>query len=33
VAQKLIKKGFDRVFALQGGWQAWLEADYPVEPV
>ncbi|NJD90898.1 MAG: hypothetical protein FIA91_05185 [Geobacter sp.] len=31
VAQKLIRKGFRKVYALAGGWQAWLQAGYPTE--
>jgi rhodanese-related sulfurtransferase len=31
VAGYFTQKGYTRVFALKGGWQAWLKADYPVE--
>jgi rhodanese-related sulfurtransferase len=31
VAQELMNKGYEKVFALLGGWNAWLEAGYPVE--
>ncbi|MBW2335712.1 MAG: hypothetical protein JRF47_02965 [Deltaproteobacteria bacterium] len=24
-------KGYTNVFALQGGWSAWMNAGYPVE--
>jgi len=23
--------GFERVFALKGGWDAWVQAGYPTE--
>jgi len=32
VAQILLGKGFRKVFALKGGWNAWEKAGYPVEP-
>jgi len=25
------KKGYNNVSAIRGGWQAWLNAEYPVE--
>jgi len=28
----MIKLGFIKVFALKGGWKAWLKAELPVEP-
>jgi 3-mercaptopyruvate sulfurtransferase SseA len=28
----LIDKGYKKVFALKGGWNAWLEQNGPVEP-
>jgi rhodanese-related sulfurtransferase len=31
VAQELKEIGFTRVFALKGGWDEWLRADYPTE--
>jgi rhodanese-related sulfurtransferase len=31
VAQKLIEKGYSKVYALQGGWDDWVKADYPTE--
>jgi rhodanese-related sulfurtransferase len=31
-ARQLIDKGYTRVYALEGGWQAWFRAKYPVEP-
>ena len=31
MAQKLIKKGYTKVFALRGGWNEWLAAEYPLE--
>jgi rhodanese-related sulfurtransferase len=32
VAQKLEKAGFAQVFVLKGGWDAWEQANYPIEP-
>jgi len=32
VAQKLKRSGFDNVQVLKGGWQAWIDAGYPVAP-
>jgi 3-mercaptopyruvate sulfurtransferase SseA len=26
-----MEAGYQRVFALKGGWKAWLESGYPVE--
>jgi len=31
VAQKLTQHGYERVFALRGGFGAWVAAEYPVE--
>jgi rhodanese-related sulfurtransferase len=31
LAQKLMERGYRSVWALQGGFQAWLNAGYPVE--
>jgi len=31
MAQELAKRGYERVFALKGGWAAWVKAGYPVE--
>jgi hypothetical protein len=31
VARQIISKGFPKVFVLKGGWNAWVEAGYPVE--
>jgi len=31
VAQELIDAGFQKVYALKGGWKAWEKASYPVE--
>ena len=28
----MIELGFTKVFALKGGWKAWLAAEYPTEP-
>jgi rhodanese-related sulfurtransferase len=27
----LIKKGFEKVYALKGGWHEWFRAEYPTE--
>jgi rhodanese-related sulfurtransferase len=32
VAQQLMEKGFDKVYALKGGWHEWENKKYPVEP-
>jgi rhodanese-related sulfurtransferase len=32
-AQLLLERGFDEVYALLGGWQAWLDRGYPTVPV
>jgi rhodanese-related sulfurtransferase len=32
VARKLIEKGFTKVYALKGGWNAWEKAGYPTDP-
>jgi rhodanese-related sulfurtransferase len=31
VAKQLRAGGFEDVYALTGGWKAWIEADYPTE--
>jgi len=31
VAQKLLRKGYKEVFALRGGWDEWVAAEYPLE--
>ncbi len=31
VARSFLLKGYKNVFALQGGWSAWMNAGYPVE--
>jgi rhodanese-related sulfurtransferase len=31
VAQKLMDKGFTKAYALKGGWNEWLKANYPTE--
>jgi rhodanese-related sulfurtransferase len=31
VAQKLIQSGYTNVIVLEGGWNAWNRAGYPVE--
>jgi rhodanese-related sulfurtransferase len=31
-ATKLVKAGFDPVYRLEGNFQAWVDAGYPVEP-
>jgi rhodanese-related sulfurtransferase len=32
VAQELLNQGFKNVHPLHGGFDAWIEAGYPVEP-
>jgi rhodanese-related sulfurtransferase len=32
VARKLKEHGVEQVMALKGGWNAWKEGGYPVEP-
>jgi len=27
-----MEKGFKRVYALKGGYHAWTDAGYPIEP-
>jgi rhodanese-related sulfurtransferase len=31
MAQDFMEKGYVKVFALTGGWDAWIRAGYPVE--
>ena len=31
IGQKLMQKGFKKVFALKGGWKEWLQAGFPTE--
>jgi len=31
VALKLMAMGYDKVYALKGGWREWKSAGYPVE--
>jgi len=31
MAQTLIKKGFNKVYALKGGWREWLKSGFPTE--
>ena len=31
VAEQLRAGGFEDVYALTGGWKAWIEGDYPTE--
>jgi len=31
VAQKLLQKGYQKVFALEGGWNEWFASAYPLE--
>jgi 3-mercaptopyruvate sulfurtransferase SseA len=28
----MIAMGFEKVYALEGGWQLWEDLGYPVEP-
>jgi len=31
VARHFLQKGYKNVYALQGGWGAWMKAGYPLE--
>jgi len=31
VAGYFKQNGYNNVFAIKGGWQAWLKAGYPIE--
>jgi rhodanese-related sulfurtransferase len=31
VAQQLIEMGYQKVYALKGGWVEWSKNNYPVE--
>jgi 3-mercaptopyruvate sulfurtransferase SseA len=31
VAQKLMALGYNKVYALKGGWKEWSKAKYPTE--
>jgi rhodanese-related sulfurtransferase len=31
VAQRLVKMGYTKVYALKGGWGEWLKDNYPTE--
>jgi rhodanese-related sulfurtransferase len=31
MAQKIMEKGFTKVYVLKGGWEEWLKAGYPTE--
>jgi rhodanese-related sulfurtransferase len=31
VALKFMEKGYNRVFALKGGWNGWVGAKFPTE--
>ncbi len=31
MAEELLKRGFQKVYALKGGWKEWEAADYPIE--
>jgi rhodanese-related sulfurtransferase len=32
VAQELLDNGFAKVYALKGGWNEWVRANFPTEP-
>jgi rhodanese-related sulfurtransferase len=32
VAQELLDNGFTKVYALKGGWNEWVRANFPTEP-
>jgi 3-mercaptopyruvate sulfurtransferase SseA len=31
LAQRLIEKGYTKVYALKGGWNEWVKSKYPLE--
>jgi rhodanese-related sulfurtransferase len=31
VARYFLQKGYPKVYAIKGGWNAWKEAELPVE--
>jgi 3-mercaptopyruvate sulfurtransferase SseA len=31
LAFRLKQNGYEKVYALKGGWQAWVNAEYPVQ--
>jgi 3-mercaptopyruvate sulfurtransferase SseA len=31
VAQEFVEMGYAKVYALKGGWNEWIKAQYPVE--
>jgi rhodanese-related sulfurtransferase len=31
VALRFIEKGYTKVFALKGGWDEWVKAEFPTE--
>jgi 3-mercaptopyruvate sulfurtransferase SseA len=31
LAQRLLNRGYPKVYALKGGWKEWFKAGYPVE--
>jgi 3-mercaptopyruvate sulfurtransferase SseA len=31
LVQKLIDKGYTKVYALKGGWNEWVKSKYPLE--
>jgi 3-mercaptopyruvate sulfurtransferase SseA len=31
MARQFISMGYQKVFALKGGWDEWYQADFPVE--
>jgi len=31
VAEKFLKAGYKKIFALKGGWKGWYKAGYPTE--
>jgi rhodanese-related sulfurtransferase len=32
VAQELLDNGLTKVYALKGGWNEWVRANFPTEP-
>ncbi|MBW1765318.1 MAG: hypothetical protein JRJ23_11400 [Deltaproteobacteria bacterium] len=29
----MIAKGYTTIYVLKGGWNEWLKAEYPIEPI
>ena len=33
LARKMMTKGYASIYVLKGGWNEWLKAEYPIEPI